>query len=68
MGFLLLGLAIQEVTGLPYFDAIRENIFTKAGMTDADFIALDEIAERVAEGYTPATNADDGPARWQRNI
>ena len=67
-GFILLGLAIQKLTGLSYFDAIRSNIFEKAGMGDADFIALEEIAERVAEGYVPASNADEGPARWQRNI
>jgi len=67
-GFILLGLAIQKLTGLSYFDAIRSNIFEKAGMVDADFIELDEIAERVAEGYIPASNADEGPARWQRNI
>ncbi len=67
-GFILLGLAIEKLTGLSYFDAIRKNIFKKAKMADADFIALDEIAERVAEGYIPATNADEGLARWKRNI
>lgn len=57
-GYILLGLLIERASGLSYFDYIRQNIFVRASMADADFIPFDVVRERVAEGYIP-----DG-ARW----
>ena len=64
-GYILLGLALSQVTGLTYEDAIRRFVFEPAGMQGADFIALDEIAPQLAEGYMAAPDAPDG---WLKNI
>ncbi|MEZ4590303.1 MAG: serine hydrolase domain-containing protein [Chloroflexota bacterium] len=61
-GYILLGLAIEAVTGLDYFEAIRQLVFAPAGMSGADFIPLDAIAPNLAEGYV----AENGG--WRKNI
>jgi hypothetical protein len=35
-GFVLLGVVIQKVSGMSYYDYVRRNIFAKAGMHDTD--------------------------------
>ncbi len=67
-GYVLLGLVIEKVSGLPYFDYIRQMIFDRAGMIDADFIPFDVVRERVAEGYMAMTRADGSVTGWRRNI
>ena len=52
-GYMLLGLIIERVSGLSYFDYVRQHIFSKIGMTDSDFLSLDGVYNRVAEGYHP---------------
>ena len=66
-GFVLLGLAIEKVTGLSYFDYVRRNIFARAGMSQTDFIDLDEIGPSVAEGYVPVI-ANGLRIGWRKNI
>lgn len=61
-GYILLGLAIEAATGLDYFEAIRQHVFAPAGMSGADFIALDAIAPNLAEGYV----AENGG--WRKNV
>lgn len=67
-GYILLGLLIERASGLSYFDYVRQNIFARAGMTYADFIAFDVVRERVAEAYIPVTGSDGTVAGWRRNI
>lgn len=66
--YILLGLLIEKVTGTPYFDYVRQQIFAPAGMADSDFLALEEIHENVAEGYVPVINEEDEVVAWKRNI
>ncbi len=66
-GFVLLGLAIEKVTGLSYFDYVRRNIFARAGMSQTDFIDLDQVAPGVAEGYVPVI-ANGLRIGWRKNI
>jgi len=67
-GFMLLGLMIEKATGLPYFDYIRQNIFAPAGMTQTDFIDLDDVHPNVAEGYVPVRDEDGAVINWRKNI
>lgn len=66
-GFVLLGLVIEKMTGLPYREYVREHIFRRAGMRDAEFCAMDGVHPNLAEGYKKVTG-DDGRVRWKKNI
>ncbi len=66
-GYILLGLLIEQVTGHDYFEHVRERVFAPAGMTRSDFIAIDDPAEDVAEGYAPVDEGVPSPL-WKRNI
>ena len=46
-GFMLLGLMIEKVTGLSYFDYIRQNIFARADITEIEFLDLDDVVPNV---------------------
>lgn len=67
-GFMLLGMMIARLTGQSYFDAMRERIFQRAGMTQTDFLALDDVAADVAEGYVPLYDESDQITGWKKNI
>jgi len=67
-GYILLGLVIEKISGLSYFDYIRRHIFEKARMTRSDFLSLDGVYEGVAEGYIPVTDKEDKITGWKKNI
>jgi CubicO group peptidase (beta-lactamase class C family) len=67
-GYILLGLVIEKLSGLSYFDYVRQHIFQKAQMTRSDFLALDGVDEQVAEGYIPMHDKDDKVTGWKKNI
>ena len=67
-GFMLLGLMIEKAAGLSYFDYVRQNIFAHAGMTQTDFIDLDDVHSNVAEGYIPIRDESGTVIRWKKNI
>ena len=66
--YVLLGMAIEKVSGLSYADYMRRNIFLPAGMTDTDFLSADAAADRVAEGYIPILDDDRNLAGWKSNV
>jgi CubicO group peptidase (beta-lactamase class C family) len=66
-GFLLLGLMIEKVSGLTYHDYVRQHVFERAGMQDADFLALDEINHNLAEHYRRIEH-DSCDVVWRKNI
>ena len=66
--FILLGLAIEKVSGIPYPDYIRENIFRPSGMSDTDFLPSDSADERVAQGYIPIHDDDRELVGWKSNV
>lgn len=49
--FVLLGLVIEQISGVSYRDFITENIFKKFGMKNTMFHAMDDVGENIAEGY-----------------
>ncbi|MEZ4708085.1 MAG: serine hydrolase domain-containing protein [Caldilineaceae bacterium] len=67
-GYMLLGLLIERISGLSYFDYVRQHIFARAGMTRSDFLALDDVHDEVAEGYIPVTDTNERITGWKRNI
>ncbi|HET9915023.1 MAG TPA: serine hydrolase domain-containing protein, partial [Anaerolineales bacterium] len=67
-GYILLGLVIEKVSGLSYFDYVRQHIFEKAQMRRSDFPALDGVDEEVAEGYVPVTDEEEKIIGWKKNI
>jgi CubicO group peptidase (beta-lactamase class C family) len=66
--YILLGLVIEKLSGLSYFDYVRQHIFTRAQMSRSDFLALDGVYDEVAEGYIPITDDHENVTGWRRNI
>lgn len=50
-GYIVLGLVIEEVSGLSYVDAVRREVFGPAGMDRSGFFRSDEPVPDVAVGY-----------------
>ena len=64
--YVLLGIAIEEMTGRPYPDVVRAEVFEPLGMSSSGFWALDAIEADLAVGYLPPD-----PARrldWRSNV
>ncbi len=55
-GYYLLGLIIEQASGLTYEEALQKYILEPAGLEDTGYAATGKIIERLAEGYerTPA--------------
>jgi CubicO group peptidase (beta-lactamase class C family) len=50
-GYILLGLVIEEVSGLSYVDTVAREVFGPAGMERSGFFRSDEPVPDVAVGY-----------------
>lgn len=68
VGYLLVGLLIEQASGLPYRDYVRQHIFAPAGMTHSDFYAMDRVHANVAEGADPLRDEAGALIGWKRNI
>jgi CubicO group peptidase (beta-lactamase class C family) len=66
--WILLGLMIEQVTGMTYRDYVRQNVFVRAGMARSDFFHMDRVHEDVAEGADPIEDADGRIVGWKKNI
>jgi CubicO group peptidase (beta-lactamase class C family) len=62
VGYILAGLALEKVTGMPYRQYVFDEVFTRAGMADSGFYDRRDAAPRVAEGW------DQVDGRWVENI
>jgi CubicO group peptidase (beta-lactamase class C family) len=60
-GFLLLGILIEKVSGMSYYDYVRQNIFKPAGMTRTDSLPEAGNVPGRATGYLP------GEKGWEPN-
>jgi CubicO group peptidase (beta-lactamase class C family) len=67
-GFILLGLIIEKVTGMDYYEYMREEVFKKHYLFDTDFIPLQHVCDNVAQGYMPIKNEKNHLVGWQQNI
>ena len=67
-GYILLGLLIEKISGMKYRDYVRQNIFSKAGMVQSDFLRMDRVHEDVAEGCDPLRDEEGHIVGWKKNI
>ena len=49
--YFLLGLIIEKVSGKPYADYVKENLFARAGMPDSRYCSESAVVKRRAHGY-----------------
>ena len=66
--FVLLGLAIEKLTGMSYRDFVTEQVFVPAGMKNTYFGAKDEVCPNTAEGYFAVRDESDNFVKWRKNI
>jgi CubicO group peptidase (beta-lactamase class C family) len=66
--YVLLGLLIEQASGLSYRDYVRQQIFAPAGMLHSDFFRMDVVAEDVAEGCDPVHDEQGRLIGWKKNI
>ena len=67
-GFVILGVLIEKVTGLSYYDYVEKNIYLPAGMKDTGSEPESDSTPNLAVGYLPSqdgwkSNADTLPYR-----
>lgn len=60
-GFVLLGLVIEKVSGQSYYDYVRQNIYTPAGMKDTDSYFGSAAVPNRATGYLRAPDGSLAP-------
>jgi CubicO group peptidase (beta-lactamase class C family) len=50
-GYVVLGAVVEKLTGMNYFDYVRERIFRPLGMSHTDSYAIDDVVPNLAVGY-----------------
>ncbi|PFG14398.1 serine hydrolase domain-containing protein [Bacillus sp. es.036] len=61
-GYIVLGLIIEQQTGMTFQHYIEENVFKPAHMNDSGYFSLDRLPQNTALGYI---DEDDGS--WRTN-
>lgn len=61
-GYILLGVVIEELTGLTYQDFVAQAIFTPIGMNQSGYFAMNKLPEKTALGYVKEAEG------WHTNI
>ena len=51
-GYILLGLIIERVSGLDYYEFLQRDVFARAGMTRSGCLRSDQLGRWTAIGYT----------------
>ena len=62
-GFIILGLIIEEQTGIKFTEYIEKNIFNPIGMNDSGYFSLDRLPRHTALGYIK----DETNQNWRTN-
>lgn len=65
--FVLLGLVVEQVSGVSYDEYVTDNIFKVCKMTRSGFNSKDDADSDIAEGYFDA-NENDETMKWTKNI
>jgi len=66
--FILLGMAIEKISGVDYRTYVRQNIFDVCKMTDTEFCAMNGINENTAEGYVTVYDNTNKQIGFKKNI
>lgn len=61
-GYILLGVVIEELTGMKYQDFVEQAIFQAIGMNQSGYFALNKLPEKTALGYV------EEAAGWRTNV
>jgi CubicO group peptidase (beta-lactamase class C family) len=61
-GYILLGVVIEELTGLKYQDFVEQAIFKPIGMNRSGYFALNKLPEKTAIGYVEEAEG------WHTNV
>ncbi len=61
-GYILLGVVIEELTGMKYQDFVEQSRFNAIGMNHSGYFALNKLPEKTAMGYV---EEEEG---WRTNI
>jgi len=70
-GFILVGIALEELSGRPFPEIVAAEVFEPLGMMHSGFWALDEVVPGMADGYLPpvdAAAAGSADSRWRTNV
>ncbi len=62
-GFIMLGLVVEHLSGMPFADYVEKYIFQPCGMASSGYFSLDQLPGGTAQGYIPAGNGE-----WRTNI
>ncbi len=62
-GYILLGLIVEQVSGIPFSEYVEENIFKRANMNSSGYFEFDRLPKHTALGYI---DLPDG--KWKTNI
>ena len=60
--YILVGLALEARTGLPFPKIVEREVLVPAGLADTGYFAKDSVAPNVAEGYATEEGAGGAPA------
>ena len=60
-GFIVLGAIIEKVSGMSYYDYVREHIYKPAGMMNTDAYEMRNETANLAMGYTKNDEHSDAP-------
>lgn len=61
-GYILLGVLIEEISGIPYREFVEQEVFASAGMDRSGYFAMNRLPEGTAFGYVEEENG------WRTNI
>jgi CubicO group peptidase (beta-lactamase class C family) len=61
-GYILLGVVIEELSGLRYQDFVEQAIFKPIGMNQSGYFSLNKLPEKTALGYVEEAQG------WRTNI
>ena len=67
-GPVILGLIIEKVTGMDYYEYIREYVCKPAGMINTDSYEMDHPVENLAFGYTKFNYDGEMTEEWYNNL
>ncbi|MBN2354994.1 beta-lactamase family protein, partial [candidate division KSB1 bacterium] len=66
-GYIVLGLIIEKVSGISYFDYVQEHIYAVAGMMHSGHLQSDIPTENVASGYSRFWDGQEHTDEPRRN-
>jgi CubicO group peptidase (beta-lactamase class C family) len=68
VGYVLLGLMVEQAAHLRYRDYVTSHVFAPAGMKSSGFFRMDMVEADVAEGADPVVDEQGRVTGWHRNI